>query len=47
MQNDALYHRRATIKRVYGWDIDYNKSAHENAVAILDKEPKNILTAQN
>ena len=44
---DSKYDTKITICRVFRFYIDYNKSAQENTVLILDKEPNNILQANN
>ena len=45
--NEGTYHTRLSIERVYGFKINLNTSAHKNVVAILDKEPSNILKCKN
>ena len=44
---DKEYNIRSTLQRVYGFNINYNQSASQNAVRVLDDEPTNILQANN
>ena len=44
---DGEYNTRITIKRVYGFNIDYNKNAYYNAINLLQQESYNVVKAKN